>query len=304
LLLQQEIEVLSMRVSNSQLFPQTPTLKFYCHQVLCDCGADLMTYKTRTKSLSTLHIGKFKAHETLKVCHSCRKKYPGEGLATLAPHRSSYGFNLIVHIGMASFVYHKGNQLIQQELFDKNIEISQRQVGYLAKKFIIYLAIAHRESQSKVKDYMESKGGYILHLDGTCEGNEPHIFSAIDSISNIVLDNQKMATGNSSCISTMLFRIKLAYGKPLAFMSDMKSSISHAIEKVFPGVHHYICHYHFLRDIGKDLFEHEHTTIRRHIKTLRTRTTLRKTARELKNIIYKDDQQIAALQDYIKTHNV
>lgn len=202
------------------------------------------------------------------------------------------------------FSDHKNCIIIQQELEQKNIKISLRHIGYLAKRFVVYLSIAHKQSQIKLKQHMQSKGGYILHLDGTCEGAEPHIFSAIDAISDIVLDNQKMATENSRCISTMLKRIKTSYNNPLAIVSDMKTSISHAVEKVFPDVNHYICHYHFLRDIGKDLFEHDHNTVRRHIKTLRTRSTLRRTARQLKKTIDSDEKLAASLQTYLDTQNV
>jgi hypothetical protein len=40
---------------------------------------------------------------------------------------------------------------------------------------------------------MALRGGYILHLDGTCEGDSPHLMSALDSISDIVIDNAMMA---------------------------------------------------------------------------------------------------------------
>jgi len=32
-------------------------------------------------------------------------------------------------------------------------------------------------------------GGYILHLDGTCEGDSPNLFCGLDWISELVLDS-------------------------------------------------------------------------------------------------------------------
>jgi hypothetical protein len=42
----------------------------------------------------------------------------------------------------------------------------------------------------------------------------------------------------------------------------MGRGILSAVKTVFPGIPDFICHFHFLRDIGKDLFETEYATIR------------------------------------------
>ena len=66
----------------------------------------------------------------------------------------------------------------------------------MAKKFIVYLALAHRESSEKIKNLLSKGGGYILHLDGTKEGDSPHLMTGLDEITEIVLENVKL----SSCI--------------------------------------------------------------------------------------------------------
>ena len=78
------------------------------------------------------------------------------------------------------FVDCKNEKQIQAELKGRNTPISIRQIGYLCEKIIAYLAIAHRESRSKIKDLLTRRGGYILHLDATCEGDSPHLMSALD----------------------------------------------------------------------------------------------------------------------------
>jgi hypothetical protein len=119
------------------------------------------------------------------------------------------------------FIECKNEKQIQAELKGKNIPISIRQVGYLAKKFIIYLALAHKESRAKIKDLLLSRGGYILHLDGTCDGDSPHLMSALDEIAQIVLDNIKIPSEKADKIIPFLKRIKQSYGIPLALVHDM-----------------------------------------------------------------------------------
>jgi len=150
---------------------------------------------------------------------------------------------------------------IQAELATRNIRLCTREIAFLGKRFIVYLALAHRESEAELKHYMDSKGGYILHIDGTCEGGSPHLFSCIDEISNIVLGNRKMPTEECQYIIPLLKSLKMAYGNPIALVHDMGSAILKAVALVFPGVADYICHFHFLRDLGKDLFDFEYRTI-------------------------------------------
>jgi len=53
------------------------------------------------------------------------------------------------------------------------------------------------------------------------------------------------------------------------------------VTTVFPKVPDYICHFHFLRDIGKDLFDFEYRTIRRYTRSFNIRVTLNKVEKVL-----------------------
>ena len=70
------------------LFDQRPTLAFRPTQTHCpDCQAPLQVYKTQQRTLHTLHLGGFTAHETLLHCECCSNDtiYAAEALSQLAP---------------------------------------------------------------------------------------------------------------------------------------------------------------------------------------------------------------------------
>lgn len=90
------------------------------------------------------------------------------------------------------------------DLHQRGIEICRSQVAFLAKKFIVYLALAHKQSTSAIKMKMHQRGGYILHLDGTSEGDSPHLMSILDGISQVVLDNAKVPSENAEYMETIL----------------------------------------------------------------------------------------------------
>jgi hypothetical protein len=256
--------------------------------------------KTHTKTAATLEIGLVRVHETIKHCDSCNEIYRSDEPRKLVPHGCRSGFNVLVDVGLALFVECKNEKQIQSELKSCNIPISIRQVGYLAKKFIIYLALAHKESRSKIKDLLSLRGGYILHLDGTCEGDSPHLMSALDEIAQIVLDNIKIPSEKADKIIPFLRRIKQSYGIPLALVHDMGAGILSAVKEVFPGVADYVCHYHFLRDIGNDLLGIEYARIRSELKKHSIRRSLRKIIKALEERIETQPELSKNLDCYLK----
>jgi hypothetical protein len=89
--------------------------------------------------------------------------------------------------------------------------------------------------------------------------------SGVDSIMQIILGNAKMRSEKSDTIIPFLHDIKDLFGQPLALVHDMSAAIIKAVGKVFPNTLDFICHFHFLRDIGKDLLEKEYGHIRKRL---------------------------------------
>jgi len=268
---------------------------------LCSCGKILTVRKTYSRSLASLTIGEFHAHITQLTCSHCKKTYNSEELQTIVPPNGKFGFDVTVHVGEALFVRCRNGKEIQRELGEKNITISRREIDRLGRRFIVYLALAHKESQEKLKALMGSRGGYILHLDGTCEGDSPHLITSIDELSKIVLGNVKLPSENADQLIPFLRTIKQAYGEPIAMVHDMGAAILKAVKDVFPKIPDYICHFHFLKDIGKDLPGHDYGTLRRHLKTHAIRSHLRKTAKGLKKAIDADPNTPHCLHGYLES---
>jgi len=290
------------KLSAKHLFPSRPTLYFRPVHTVCTCGKRLTVKKTYRRSVASLAIGEFQAHITLLTCPACQTAYESEELRTLVAPNSKFAFDVMVDVGQALFLHCRTGRAIQRKLGDRHIDISLREIDHLGRRFIVYLALAHEQSQAQLKAYMGSRGGYILHLDGTCEGDSPHLITSIDGLSRIVLGNIKLPSENASQLIPFLTSIKQAYGKPVALVHDMGSAILNAVEAVFPGVPDSICHFHFLKDIGKDLVGHEYSTIRRHLKAHGLRSHLRKAAKGLKKAINAEPESRDCLDSYLQNN--
>ncbi len=287
-------------LSAKHLFPSLPTLYFRSAHTVCSCGKRLTVKKTYRRSVASLAIGEFQAHITLLTCPDCQTTYESEELRALVAPNSKFAFDVMVGVGQALFLHCCTGRAIQRELGDRNINISLREIDHLGRRFIVYLALAHEQSQAQLKAYMGSRGGYILHLDGTCESDSPHLITSIDGLSRIVLGNIKLPSENADQLIPFLTSTKQAYGRPVALVHDMGRGILSAVKAVFPGVPDYICHFHFLKDAGKDLFGHDYSTIRRHLKAHGLRGHLRKAAKGLKKTIDAEPDSRACLDRYLQ----
>jgi len=124
--------------------------------------------------------------------------------------------------------------------------------------------------------------------------------TGLDGISEIVLENIKLPSEKAGKIIPFLQNIKKLYGPPLALVHDMGAGILNAVAEVFPGTPDYICHFHFLRDIGKDLLGKSYDKIRGRLRKHGIQGVLRKRALEFKQIIDSRPFLVDAFQESLK----
>jgi hypothetical protein len=93
-------------VAVSSLFTKPPLVAFRPSSTQCsDCGrGDLKVQKTRTRLISTLHIGRFRAREVFLTCKSCGHTERSEELSALVPPGANFGYDVMVYAGKALFL--------------------------------------------------------------------------------------------------------------------------------------------------------------------------------------------------------
>ena len=85
--------------------------------------------------------------------------------------------------------------------------------------------------------------------------------TGLDSLSKFVLGNVKLPSERADHIIPFLRQLRSDYGSPIACVNDMGTGICKAVAEVFLGIRDYICHFHFLRDVGKDLIGPAHAQL-------------------------------------------
>ena len=292
--LQLALARLFREVSPASLFPEPPVIRFAPDHNNCDCGYVLNVQKTRKKKVLSM-VGPFVAHETVLHCKSCNQVYTSDLLLNMVPGGCNVGLDVLVFVGQSLFKKYHTLEEVQTELLLHNVSLCISEIANLGRRFIFYLALGHAQIAPAIRQKMQMAGGYVLHIDATHEGDAPTLMSAVDSLSKFVLANVKLPGEKAEHIIPFLQNIQATYGQPTACVHDMGTGISKAIKEVFPDLPDFICHFHFLRDIGKDLLEPAYSKLRNLLRKHAATKDLCTLVRQMREILSKDDQNLLQL---------
>ncbi|WP_290646608.1 hypothetical protein, partial [Aquabacterium sp.] len=143
-----------------------------------------------------------------------------------------------------------------------------------------------------------------LYFDAMHPGDgSAHLMCAVaEEISeniSIVLGSVKLPTESTETVASFMRELKEKYGTPLAGICDMLASNLAAFREVYPGVLLLICHFHFLRSVGKDFLEYENTKLQNILKQYAITKRLNEFVKKCKESIETNQQ----LKDYLTTYN-
>jgi hypothetical protein len=231
--------------------------------------------KTRRREVVTLSIGPWIARETIWRNPTTAQRSGSADLRRLVAPGCTYGYDVVEEVGRKLFLEAQSVRQIIQLLKQSRVLLSPSTVADLGRRFIVLLALAHRRCTHRLRQAISLQGGYILHLDATYEDKSPMLMTGFDAVMDIVLGNIKLPSEKAEGIVPFLRRLKECFGPPLALVHDMSKGILSAVEEVFPGIPDFICHFHFLRDTGKDLLGSDYDRLRQRLQTLGTIGRLR-----------------------------
>ncbi len=298
--LKSSLEQLSQETLPSVLFPQPPVIRFTSEKDTCLCRTRLIVQKTRNKTVLSMN-GPFIARETLLQCPVCSEVFASDALLRLVQRRCNIAYDVLVFVGQALFQRYLTTKEVRAELVTRNVYLSASEIGYLGRKYIKFLAVGHRQATPRIRHAMKLAGGYILHLDATHDGDAPALMTGMDDLSKIVLANVKLPSENSDHIVPFLRRLLTDCGTPQACVHDMGTGICKAVGIVFPGIPDVICHFHFLRDIGKDFLEPAYSLLRKRLRHHAIHSRFSALVRETRKILIAQNSDTDLLAKAIKT---
>jgi len=266
----------SVPLSAATRLPSHYQLEVASGRTFCDtCQAPLRRQRTSTRYPVGLLLGQPCVRSIDKQCPVCRQVYRAEDYPDVVPRHGNHGFDLVVEVGLASFLRHRQNGEIQQELeAGWGLRISCSTIREQAQSFLDYLSATHQAHGPELRERLQKDGGYVLHVDGTCEAGTDIIFNAVAGNRGWTLAGCKMATEDTAQIQDLLQRCVDSFGLPLALVRDLSPQIEAAHRQVMPGVPDLICQYHFLENVGTKLCEKHQSSLMACLRRLKIRPAL------------------------------
>jgi len=261
------------------------------------------------KTVYSERYGTFIAYEKILYCKehkyignsSTIRKIRSRRLLEIVPPRCNYGYDIIAYIGKWRFLKNRTVDEIVEELKAKGIRIPGSEVSYLSDRFLILVKCLHDLADEKVLGLIEEQGGYILHLDGTSAEDSDHMFTMMDGLSGIILCSIKIRGESQKELEPYLRELKLKFGEPLLIIKDMARGVENACRAVFPNTEIVECHFHFCRDVGKEMFDPYYTELKALMKEFKLKTELKKLLKDLKAAARANGYQLKTLLKEVNT---
>lgn len=232
----------------------------------------------------TVSEGVFKAKEILTICpnEACKRIVGSGDLHELVMPRHRFGYDLIVHVGLARYLGGMQRGEIQAELLkSKGIRLSVGSISHLCDRFLTLFEALHLSRVPQLKRAME--GGNPLHIDATCDAGKGGLFVCIDGWRQWVLQAGRITTESAEQIKPIVDRTIELFGDPIATMRDLGEPGALAVLPLRErGVVDLVCHRHFLAAVGKKLLEKPYSTLRLLVHSTGVRSQLRIMLRELR----------------------
>ena len=169
--------------------------------------------------------------------------------------RHEFGLDVIAQIGALRYQEHRTVGEIHHWLRDHAVVISERSVSNLLDRYD-ELVTLRLQDHSRLQKVLAEQERVILALDGLqpTVGHEV-LWVLRDCISGEVLLARALLSSTSQDIAALIGEVQAQLPVPITgVISDGQHSIQKAVMQALPDVPHGLCHYHYLREAGREIY--------------------------------------------------
>lgn len=250
------------------------------------CANALHTVKTtRPRVIQSIRFGQLCIKEKLKSCQVCvqRKVWRPRVPELVVPPKRRAAYDVMVFAGEQKLLGSQTLSAIRTSLAKHyGLSVSLSLLSLYVQEFCYRYECLHYAKLAKLAQWTKKEQlGYMLHVDCSSEHKSDTVFVAYDRTSEIVLISEKIPSERIPFLVPVLQKVKGYMGEPISTMSDLGLPILKAIEEVFPDAERRVCHFHFLRDVGKDILETSYDNLRRQLNQSKINAKLNALERDI-----------------------
>jgi len=263
------------------------------------CGEEMWVAYHKERKIMTLqglcHLTLVVRRCRNKECPHYKKAYRPEEEGRLALPHGECGLDVIALVGTLRYREHRSIKEIHEQLQGRGVQVCERTVEHALHRYEELVAV-HLHQKERLHEIFEKQGRVILAIDGLQPDVGHEVLWVIrEVISGEILVARALLSSSQQEIAALLKEAKEMLPEKVevcGIVSDGQQSIRLAVATVFPDIAHQLCHFHYLREAAKPIYEAD-----RHAKK-----ELKKQVRGIRPIEQslegKSDQESEVVRDY------
>ena len=241
----------------------------------CGKSAHIAYYTQRT--VTTLE-GRYRLRLAVRRCTSpeCprhHRPYRPEAEGAWALPHGEYGLDVIALVGFLRYRRHQSLAEIHHSLHERGLSIGERTVLNLLARYE-ELETLHMTDRERLQLLMQKQEHLILAVDGLRPDVGHEVLWVVrDCVSGEILLARPLLSEREADLVTLLKEVQDAFAVPIhGVISDGQHSIRNAVATAFPAIPHQLCHFHYLREAAKPIYEadrHAKKELKKHVRGIR-----------------------------------
>jgi hypothetical protein len=228
----------------------------HCPECAHRLWADYANYRTVTTldavTRLTLHIRRCPN----AACPRYRRPYRPEAEPHFALPHHEFGLDVLACVGRLRYAEHRSVPEIYQHLRGRGIAVAERTVTNLLERYDELRALATADPQ-RLRRLLGGQQRVVLAIDGLQPDVGHEVLWVLrDCLSGEVLLARSLLSATIKDLAALLAEVRDALPVPITgAVSDGQQAIRKAVAQELPGVPHQLCHFHYLREAAKPIYE-------------------------------------------------
>jgi hypothetical protein len=230
------------------------------------CGGPLWVAYHSHRTVTTLE-GVVRLRLQVRRCitrgcvHHHRSYRPEEELGWALPH-GEFGLDVIALVGALRFGEHRSVPEIHRELGRRGVVVAERTVTHLVQRYeeLLTVRLSDLSQGSRLRDTLAAQQQVVLAIDGLQPDVGHEVLWVVrDCLSGEILVARSLLSGREAELADLLREAQVALAAiPVSIrgvVSDGQHSLRNAVAHTLPGVPHQLCHFHYLREAARPVYE-------------------------------------------------
>jgi hypothetical protein len=224
------------------------------------CGETMWAAYHNYRTITTLDDV---VHLTLQIrrclnrtCPQFHRPYRPEEEGRLALPKHEFGLDVIAWVGTLRYAQHRSLPEIYQHLRHRGVTVAPRTVTHLLERYDELLTLLLTDT-ARLQRITQAQGRVLLALDGLQPDVGHEVLWVLrDCLSGEVLLARSLLSATQADLAALLRTVRETLQVPIVgIISDGQLSIRGAVAEVFSDVPHQLCHFHYLHEAAKPIYE-------------------------------------------------